>query len=125
MIHSEARYSAYSNDGLPGAMPSWMSGQPRGVPVMALAGIQHVALNRDMNLGGAMGQTTPRRPWDWPWDCLMQKVVLFDSEGALLMTPGDTGYYRRQEAEKLSATVLLDNECYATTGGQPVPNADT
>jgi thiamine pyrophosphate-dependent acetolactate synthase large subunit-like protein len=50
------------------------------------------------------------------------KVVLFDSEGDILMSLGmlvtiaelaPTNFYH----------FLLDNECYATTGGQPVPNA--
>jgi thiamine pyrophosphate-dependent acetolactate synthase large subunit-like protein len=51
-----------------------------------------------------------------------QKVVVFDSEGDLLMNLGalptiaeiaPTNFYH----------FVLDNECYATTGGQPVPNA--
>ena len=51
-----------------------------------------------------------------------RKVVLFDSEGDILMSLGmlvtiaelaPTNFYH----------FLLDNECYATTGGQPVPNA--
>ncbi|MFI5377321.1 MAG: thiamine pyrophosphate-dependent enzyme, partial [Candidatus Rokuibacteriota bacterium] len=50
------------------------------------------------------------------------RVVLFDSEGDLLMSLGilptiaelaPTNFYH----------FMLDNECYATTGGQPVPNA--
>jgi sulfopyruvate decarboxylase subunit beta len=51
-----------------------------------------------------------------------KRVVLFDSEGDLLMSLGilttiaelaPTNFYH----------FVLDNECYATTGGQPVPNA--
>lgn len=50
------------------------------------------------------------------------KVVLFDSEGDLLMNLG----VLPAVAELAPANFyhfLLDNECYATTGGQPVPNA--
>ena len=51
-----------------------------------------------------------------------EKVVLFDSEGDVLMSLGALATI----AEKRPANFyhfLLDNECYATTGGQPVPNA--
>jgi hypothetical protein len=50
------------------------------------------------------------------------KIVLFDSEGDILMSMGvfptiadlaPPNFYH----------FMLDNECYATTGGQPVPNA--
>lgn len=50
------------------------------------------------------------------------KIVLFDSEGDILMSMGvfptiadlaPSNFYH----------FMLDNECYATTGGQPVPNA--
>lgn len=50
------------------------------------------------------------------------KVVLFDSEGDLLMNLG----VLTTIAELGPANFyhfMLDNECYATTGGQPVPNA--
>jgi thiamine pyrophosphate-dependent acetolactate synthase large subunit-like protein len=50
------------------------------------------------------------------------KVVLFDSEGDLLMSLG----VLPTVAELAPANFyhfMLDNECYATTGGQPVPNA--
>jgi len=50
------------------------------------------------------------------------KVVLFDSEGDLLMSLG----ILPTVAELAPANFyhfMLDNECYATTGGQPVPNA--
>jgi thiamine pyrophosphate-dependent acetolactate synthase large subunit-like protein len=50
------------------------------------------------------------------------KVVLFDSEGDLLMNLGILPTI----AELAPANFfhfMLDNECYATTGGQPVPNA--
>ena len=51
-----------------------------------------------------------------------EKVVLFDSEGDLLMNLG----VLPTVAELGPANFyhfMLDNECYATTGGQPVPNA--
>jgi thiamine pyrophosphate-dependent acetolactate synthase large subunit-like protein len=50
------------------------------------------------------------------------RVVLFDSEGDLLMNLG----VLTAVAELAPANFyhfMLDNECYATTGGQPVPNA--
>jgi len=51
-----------------------------------------------------------------------ERVVLFDSEGDLLMNLG----VLPTVAELGPANFyhfMLDNECYATTGGQPVPNA--
>ena len=51
-----------------------------------------------------------------------RRVVLFDSEGDILMSLGMLPTI----AEQVPANFyhfLLDNECYATTGGQPVPNA--
>lgn len=51
-----------------------------------------------------------------------KKVVLFDSEGDLLMNLGVLTTIAEQ-APKNFYHFMLDNECYATTGGQPVPNA--
>ena len=51
-----------------------------------------------------------------------KKVVVFDSEGDLLMNLGVLPSIAEQ-APKNFYHFLLDNECYATTGGQPVPNA--
>jgi thiamine pyrophosphate-dependent acetolactate synthase large subunit-like protein len=51
-----------------------------------------------------------------------KKIVLFDSEGDILMSLGILVTI----AEQMPANFyhfLIDNECYATTGGQPVPNA--
>jgi len=51
-----------------------------------------------------------------------RKVVLFDSEGDILMSLGMLVTI----AEQMPANFyhfLLNNEVYATTGGQPVPNA--
>jgi len=51
-----------------------------------------------------------------------RKVVLFDSEGDILMSLGMLATIAEQTPPNLYH-FLLDNECYATTGGQPVPNA--
>jgi thiamine pyrophosphate-dependent acetolactate synthase large subunit-like protein len=51
-----------------------------------------------------------------------RKVVLFDSEGDLLMSLGMLVTIAEQAPANFYH-FLLDNECYATTGGQPVPNA--
>jgi len=51
-----------------------------------------------------------------------EKVVLFDSEGDLLMNLGILPTVAEQAPANFYH-FMLDNECYATTGGQPVPNA--
>jgi len=51
-----------------------------------------------------------------------QKVVVFDSEGDLLMSLGVLATIAEQRPQNFYH-FLLDNECYATTGGQPAPNA--
>ncbi|MBV8492097.1 MAG: hypothetical protein JO162_01310 [Alphaproteobacteria bacterium] len=51
-----------------------------------------------------------------------RKVVLFDSEGDILMSLGMLATIAEQAPVNFYH-FLLDNECYATTGGQPVPNA--
>jgi thiamine pyrophosphate-dependent acetolactate synthase large subunit-like protein len=51
-----------------------------------------------------------------------RKVVLFDSEGDLQMGLGILFSVAEQNPANFYHFVL-DNECYATTGGQPVPNA--
>ncbi|MCH8206319.1 MAG: thiamine pyrophosphate-binding protein [Chloroflexi bacterium] len=53
-----------------------------------------------------------------------EKVVLFDSEGSLLMNLGLLATTADQ-APRNFYHFLLDNESYATTGGQPVPSAKT
>jgi thiamine pyrophosphate-dependent acetolactate synthase large subunit-like protein len=53
-----------------------------------------------------------------------RKVVVFDSEGSLIMNLGILPTVAEQQPENFYH-FLLDNECYATTGGQPVPNART
>ena len=51
-----------------------------------------------------------------------EKVVVFDSEGDLMMSLGVLATVAEQRPKNFYH-FLLDNECYATTGGQPVPNA--
>ena len=51
-----------------------------------------------------------------------EKVVLFDSEGDVLMGLGALTTIAEKRPSNLYH-FMLDNECYATTGGQPVPNA--
>lgn len=51
-----------------------------------------------------------------------ERIVLFDSEGDVLMNLGALPTIAEQEPKNFYH-FLLDNECYATTGGQPVPNA--
>jgi phosphonopyruvate decarboxylase len=51
-----------------------------------------------------------------------KKVMLFDSEGDILMSLGMLATIAEQAPANFYH-FLLDNEVYATTGGQPVPNA--
>ena len=53
-----------------------------------------------------------------------RRVVLFDSEGEILMSLGMLATIAEQAPPNFYH-FLLDKECYATTGGQPVPNATT
>ncbi|MBI3327740.1 MAG: hypothetical protein HYZ81_13695, partial [Nitrospinae bacterium] len=76
---------------------------------------------RDLTLGGAMGQTTAAA-LGLALSLPNEKVVLFDSEGALLMNLGILATIAGKQPPNFYHFVL-DNECYATTGGQPVPNA--
>jgi thiamine pyrophosphate-dependent acetolactate synthase large subunit-like protein len=76
---------------------------------------------RDMTLGGAMGQTTAAA-LGLALALPQEQVVLFDAEGALLMNLGILATIAGMQPANF-VHVLLDNECYATTGGQPVPNA--
>jgi thiamine pyrophosphate-dependent acetolactate synthase large subunit-like protein len=52
-----------------------------------------------------------------------KKVMLFDSEGDILMSLGMLVTIAEQQPTNLYH-FLIDNGCYATTGGQPVPNAE-
>jgi phosphonopyruvate decarboxylase len=51
-----------------------------------------------------------------------ERVVLFDSEGDILMNLGALVTIA-EKAPRNFYHFVLDNEVYATTGGQPVPNA--
>jgi thiamine pyrophosphate-dependent acetolactate synthase large subunit-like protein len=51
-----------------------------------------------------------------------RRVVLFDSEGDILMSLGQLATVAEQAPANFYH-FILDNEVYATTGGQPVPNA--
>jgi thiamine pyrophosphate-dependent acetolactate synthase large subunit-like protein len=76
---------------------------------------------RDLVIGGAMGQTTSAA-LGVALALADEKVVLFDSEGALTMNMGILATIAGKKPENF-LHILMDNECYATTGGQPVPNA--
>ena len=76
---------------------------------------------RDLTMGGAMGQTTSAA-LGLALGQPDEKVVLFDSEGALLMNMGILATIAGKKPKNFFH-LLMDNECYATTGGQPVPNA--
>jgi len=77
--------------------------------------------SRDINLGGAMGHATSAA-LGIALSLKDEKVVMFDAEGALLMNLGILATIAGKAPENFYHFVL-DNECYATTGGQPVPNA--
>ena len=51
-----------------------------------------------------------------------KRVVLFDSEGDILMSLGQLPTIAEQAPANFYH-FILDNEVYATTGGQPVPNS--
>src|SRR5438270_9364507 len=76
---------------------------------------------RDLTVGGAMGQTTAAA-LGVALGLPNEQVVLFDAEGALLMNLGILATTAGKQPKNFYH-FLLDNECYATTGGQPVPNA--
>jgi thiamine pyrophosphate-dependent acetolactate synthase large subunit-like protein len=78
--------------------------------------------NRDIFLGGAMGQSTSA-VFGLALGLKDEKVVHFDTEGALLMNLGVLASIAGKRPKNF-VHFLLDNECYATTGGQPVPNGE-
>ncbi|MFN8635335.1 MAG: thiamine pyrophosphate-dependent enzyme [Chloroflexota bacterium] len=51
-----------------------------------------------------------------------EKIVLFDSDGDVQMGMGILATIAEQQPKNFYH-FMLDNACYATTGGQPVPNA--
>ena len=77
---------------------------------------------RDITLGGAMGHTASAA-FGLAMGLPDEKVVLFDAEGSLLMNLGMLATVAGKKPKNFYH-FLLDNECYATTGGQPVPNAE-
>jgi len=77
---------------------------------------------RDISLGGAMGQSTSAI-FGLALGLPNQKVVHFDTEGALLMNLGVLASIAGKQPKNF-VHFLLDNGCYATTGGQPVPNSE-
>ena len=52
-----------------------------------------------------------------------EKIILFDSEGDILMNMGALPTIAEKDPKNFYHFVL-DNGVYATTGGQPVPNAE-
>ena len=76
---------------------------------------------RDLSLQGAMGQTNAAA-LGFALAQPNEKVVLFDSEGSLQMNMGILGTIAGMKPENF-VHFLMDNEVYATTGGQPTPNA--
>ena len=77
---------------------------------------------RDIALGGAMGHTISAA-FGLALGLPDEKVVIFDAEGSLLMNLGIVASIAGKKPKNFYH-FLLDNECYATTGGQPVPNSD-
>ena len=77
---------------------------------------------RDISLGGAMGQSTSA-VFGLALGLKNEKVVHFDTEGALLMNLGVLASIAGKRPNNF-VHFLLDNGCYATTGGQPVPNGE-
>ncbi len=77
--------------------------------------------SRDLSLQGAMGQTNTAA-LGFALAQPNERVVLFDSEGSLQMNMGVLGTVAGKKPKNFFH-FLMDNECYATTGGQPVPNA--
>jgi thiamine pyrophosphate-dependent acetolactate synthase large subunit-like protein len=53
-----------------------------------------------------------------------QRIVLFDSDGDVQMGMGILATIAELQPRNFHH-FMLDNQCYATTGGQPVPNAKT
>jgi thiamine pyrophosphate-dependent acetolactate synthase large subunit-like protein len=77
---------------------------------------------RDISTAEAMGHSTPAM-FGIALGLPEQKVVHFDTEGALLMNLGVLTSIAGKNPKNF-IHFLLDNGCYATTGGQPVPNSE-
>ena len=78
--------------------------------------------SRDISMGGEMGQSNAAI-FGLALGLPDQKVVHFDTEGALLMNLGVLASIAGKKPKNF-VHFLLDNGCYATTGGQPVPNSE-
>jgi len=78
--------------------------------------------NKDVNFDDAMGQSTSA-VFGLALGLENEKVVHFDTEGALLMNLGVLASIAGKRPKNF-VHFLLDNGCYATTGGQPVPNGE-
>ena len=77
--------------------------------------------DRDLNLGGSLGHTVAAA-FGLALALPKERVVCFDAEGSLLQNTGILATIAEKKPKNLFH-FLMDNECYATTGGQPVPNA--
>ncbi len=77
--------------------------------------------NRDLNLGGSLGHTAAAA-FGVALALPEEKIVVFDAEGSLLQSMGLLATIAEKSPRNFYH-FLMDNECYATTGGQPVPNA--
>jgi thiamine pyrophosphate-dependent acetolactate synthase large subunit-like protein len=77
--------------------------------------------NRDINLSGSLGHAGAAA-LGVALALPNEKIVLFDAEGNLLQNLGLLATIAEKQPRNFYH-FLLDNECYATTGGQPVPNA--
>ena len=79
--------------------------------------------NRESSLGDpAMGDMPPSR-WGWRWRSLTSVLCCSIREGDVLMGMGALPTIAEKAPENLYH-FMLDNGVYATTGGQPVPNAE-
>ena len=78
--------------------------------------------SRDAVIGGAMG-AAPAIALGFALSQPDKKIVLFDAEGSLLMNLGVLSTIAEQNPGNFYH-ILLDNETYATTGGQPVPSGN-
>lgn len=76
---------------------------------------------RDLTISGALGHVVSAA-FGVALGLPKERVVLFDSEGALLMNLGILATIAEQHPRNFYH-FLMDNRCYATTGGQPVPGA--
>ncbi|GIS65875.1 MAG: hypothetical protein CM1200mP4_2230 [Rhodospirillaceae bacterium] len=60
--------------------------------------------------------------WAWPWPQKKKRVLLVTGDGELLMSLGILATIANQGPENL-VLLVMDNESYAETGGQPTATA--